>query len=674
MNKEAVKQEIRSRVRCTDYLEKSKSGLYVCPFCHSGKGVHQTGALKVYDTNTWTCHKCKKNGDVIDLYRERTGVDFSTALRELAQQIGISIDSPETAQNRPVSDFKTKAYKDTTKPVKTPCSGSETETEVVADYTAYYKACQERLYDPAAVSYLQSRGISLETAVAYGLGYDPEADPAIVPGAIEQTEKRHPCPRLILPVHSGYYIGRRIDGVKEHEKLNSKGCTVGIFNLAVLYTQDVREVVVTEGILDALSVIEAGYNAIALNSANNAELLVKELKKRKTEATLILSLDNDPQGRKAKKLLKETLPQLEIRYISANISAGYKDPNEALVNDRKAFDDALEYAVIMTTGKPYNTAYYVTARMTKDIARFRSDKKTGFYNLDEKANGLYEGLYVLAAISSLGKTSFALQLADQLAEQGNDVIFFSLEQSTLELVSKSLARRMAQKDLEHAVTSLAIRKGYIKPVIEESTEYSLTIGKRMNIIEGNFDCDVSFICNYIRQYIEINQVKPVVIVDYLQILQPAVEDVKRKSTKEMIDNTVTTLKRISRELGITLLVISSVNRNNYNEPVTFESLKESGGIEYTADVIWGLQLQCVNDEDFVGSNLTQKRKIVKEEKAKNPRKIELCCLKNRYGISSYSCYFDYYPANDLFVEQKEEPEYSITFQNCEKQKKANRKL
>jgi hypothetical protein len=47
-------------------------------------------------------------------------------------------------------------------------------------------------------------------------------------------------------------------------------------------------------------------------------------------------------------------------------------------------------------------------------------------------------------------------------------------------------------------------------------------------------------------------------------------------------------------------------------------------------------------------NLTEKRKIIKQAKAASPRKIELVCLKNRYGISSFSCFFDYFPAYDLF--------------------------
>ena len=98
--------------------------------------------------------------------------------------------------------------------------------------------------------------------------------------------------------------------------------------------------------------------------------------------------------------------------------------------------------------------------------------------------------------------------------------------------------------------------------------------------------------------------------------------------------------------------MASVNRSNYLTPIDFESLKESGGIEYTADVIWGLQLQCLNADlfDKAATEIKAKREMIKQAKAEEPRKIELVCLKNRYGIANFSCYFDYYAAKDLFEE------------------------
>lgn len=675
MNREEAKNEIRKRYKCADYLTKSKGGLYCCPFCGSGTGHNATGAVKVYeDSNTWHCFSCDQTGDVIDLYQQANGCDFNTALSQMAGQIGIEIDrsrADAAAHNAKEKENGRTARTGSgnamgggmiaTPQEETPQRGAQRATEDAEppNYAQYYVQCALRIEDPAPAAYLQRRGISTKTAARFLLGYDPAADPAAAPGAMGGEYKPHPCPRIIIPTddprnlkRKSHYVGRSIDTAtpKAFAKINAAGSKPGIFNGRALYAQDVQEIFITEGAFDALSILEAGAEAIALNSTANAAALIKVLEERRTEATLIICLDNDEAGKKATAVLREGLQRLNISYITADICNGYKDPNEALIGNRAAFIEAVERAQRQTAARPDNTRYYIDALMGGEIDRFKRDKKTGFTNLDEKAGGLYSGLYVLAAISSLGKTSFALQLADQLAAGGEDVIFFSMEQSRLELVSKSLARRIAQKDAETAVTSLSIRKGcYPRQAGAAAEEYKAAIADRMSIVEGNFACNIAFIGEYIRRYIDRNKTRPVVFVDYLQILQPA-ED-RRQSTKEAIDSTVTELKRISRELDITVIVVSSVNRANYLTPIDFEALKESGGIEFTADVVWGLQLQCLNDPVFDSDKkIKEKRETVRRAKAENPRKIELLCLKNRYGLANYSCYFKYYPANDLFTE------------------------
>lgn len=642
MDRETARQTIRQQIPCTNYLQKSKSGLYICPFCGSGTGHNATGALKVYKSNTWTCHACNKSGDVFDLYQQETGADYNTALSLLAEEAGITIDKYTSAKE----DFK-----EMERPQEsTPAANNQTTP---ADYTAYYRKCLERIEEPAAVEYLKKRGISIETAKAHYIGFDPQADPASAPAAMGNEYKPHPSPRIIAPTSKSHYIARSIDDntPAAYKKMNPAGTSPDIFNRKTLYAQGVQEVFITEGIFDALSIIEVGEAAISLNSTSNAGKLINILKEKPTAATLILCLDNDGAGKKAAEELKEGLTRLNISHIAADISGQYKDPNEALTGDKEAFIAAIKEAKRRTAGKPDNTQNYIDCLMSEEIEKFKAERKTGFNNLDRETGGLYAGLYVLAAISSLGKTSFALQVADQIAEQGHDVIFFSLEQSRLEMVSKSIARRTAQKDINTAVTSLSIRKGYLpEQVTTAAKEYKEAVKDRISIIEGNFSCNSAFIGDYVRQYIRRNNTRPVVFVDYLQILQPA-DDTKRQTVRETVDTATTELKRLSREQGITIIAISSVNRANYLQPIDFESLKESGGIEYTADCVWGLQLQCLDDDIFSKEGkLKEKREKVREAKAGNPRKLHLLCLKNRYGIANFTCGFNYYPANDLFTE------------------------
>ncbi|MEC4630707.1 DnaB-like helicase C-terminal domain-containing protein, partial [Bacillus safensis] len=61
------------------------------------------------------------------------------------------------------------------------------------------------------------------------------------------------------------------------------------------------------------------------------------------------------------------------------------------------------------------------------------------------------GLYVLGAISSLGKTTFVQEVVDKVAEQGEHVLFFSLEMGRKELVAKSLVRTMGELKVEKKV-------------------------------------------------------------------------------------------------------------------------------------------------------------------------------------------------------------------------------
>lgn len=658
MDRQTAIEEIRSSWRRLYPADRKNKGI-ICPLCSSGsgnKGTGITGDSSHGKPNSLKCWSCGFTGDVLDLIQQDTGADFNTALNTAANELGIIIDAYNSVEQAR-RDFSSADDKTPAATQTTPKNATEQPTEAITDYTAYYERCRANLSNPAAISYLTARGISTDTAAAFGIGFDAEwKSPTVIKNQLAKGSSWQPEPtaRIIMPVSKNHYIARAVSSsVKEYAKMNETGGgKAGIFNTAALYSE-AEAVFIVEGIFDALSIIEIGADAIALNSTSNAEQLLKTIEQQPTAATLILCLDADEPGQRAQNALKEGLTRLNVSYVAADITGRFKDPNEALTGDIKAFKEAIQKAAAQATAKPDNVSSYIDNLMQEEIAKLKdaAERKTGFKRLDELSGGLYPGLYVIAATSSLGKTTFSHQIADNLAEAGSDVLFFSMEQSRLELVSKSLARMTAKADRAKAVTSLSIRKGFSNDAVRTAaTEYKKNIADRLSIIEGNFNCNISFIGDYIRRYIKQNSCKPVVVIDYLQILQPAEEN-KRATVKETVDNTVTELKRISREHDLTVFIISSVNRANYLTPIDFESLKESGGIEYTADVIWGLQLQCLNEPLFSEANkIKEKRHRIRQEKAAEPRKIELLCLKNRYGIANYSCGFDYYPANDLFIQ------------------------
>lgn len=297
---------------------------------------------------------------------------------------------------------------------------------------------------------------------------------------------------------------------------------------------------------------------------------------------------------------------------------------------------------------------YMEKHMANEIKVFQSGagRKTGFKMFDAAIGGIYPGLYVIAAATAQGKTTITHQIADQMAAAGHHVLFFSLEMSRLEMASKSLSRMSAKLDRKSAVTSLSIRLGRGgEPVQNAIRAYMGEIGNRLSVIEGDFNCNVPFIAEYTRAYIERTGERPTVFVDYLQILQPSPE-MQRAQLREAIDANVTELKRLSRALNIPVFAISSISRAYYLSPISTESLKESGGIEFSADCVLGLQFSCMNEEVFRKKDATwaAKNQRFQEAKHETPRKVDLVVLKTRFGSPDIVAHFDYTPRYDLFEE------------------------
>ena len=366
------------------------------------------------------------------------------------------------------------------------------------------------------------------------------------------------------------------------------------------------------------------------------------------------------RGKKAAEKLKAGWQRLNISYVKADICNGYKDPNEALTADRAGFEAAVTRA---TTKKPDNSSLYIDSIIGDDRKRRKEAgrKKTGLANLDAATGGgLRPGLVLFGAISSLGKTTFCSQIADGFAENGSDVIYFSLEQSRLEMVSKSIARQSARitagNGMQGAVTGAQIADGAIpadKQAIanQAAEQYKKAVGDRVSIIEAGFNCDTQFLADYVRSYYTRTGERPVVIVDYLQVLEPGeMGKGRRLDNREKVEESIKQLILLKRELDLTIIAIVSLNRTNYLQPFDFEAIKETGLAEYSGDVVWGLQLACLDEPIFSQEGkLKEKREKVKAAKKAIPRKVKLCSVKHRLQNPIYECYFDYYPQFDLFI-------------------------
>jgi len=326
-----------------------------------------------------------------------------------------------------------------------------------------------------------------------------------------------------------------------------------------------------------------------------------------------------------------------------------------------------------------DAAEYLRKQFKADREQFQGyrQRKTGFSDIDFETGGLYPGLYVLGALSSLGKTTFAHQMADQLAAAGDTVLFFSLEQSIFELVSKSLSRESFKlyqtqagekwrelckaqlssveacgqydqyKKENRPLSAIELRAGKSSGLMRDAYQNYQQYGGRVIIKECNFNETAESIAQTVAAFIEKTGITPVVIIDYLQII-PATDP--RMSDKEKTDQNMRRLKIMQRKHDLVLFVISALNRANYLSPISFESFRESSGIEYTADVVWGMQYAVISTDPIFNNPQTkigEKRKKIQEEKRATPRSIELVCLKNRYGRDFSTC-LEYYPKYDFF--------------------------
>lgn len=609
--------------RFPDYLENAKKrGQFVCPLCGHGKhgdGLSVVPVGKGGDGVKLHCFGCGFHGDLIDLAGRERGMDFWDSFMYLCDRYNIK---PVRNNSTPVQSSKT-----------------------------------PELTDPAAAAYLSSRGISIETAKKYGLLYDPAW---VSPTALEnlraqgKTWTPPPSPRIIIPTSEGGYTARATDPATPPRLRKMKEGPAGLFNPEALYCPEGRPVFIVEGEFDALALLEVGSHAVALGSVSNRGKLVSLLEAKKPTGPLILSLDNDKAGKDASLLLSEALQGLSVPFIVSDIAHGHKDASEALTAQKTAFAQRVAQAETDALSNPDSVASYMDTSLEDELQSFRQGafRRTGFDVLDDEAGGIYPGLYVLGAISSLGKTTFLHQMADQMASHGQHVLYFSLEQSRLELVSKSIARNAAQRAGRAVVSSIGIRTGALSKNVSEGlseafNDYRRAVGDRLSLIEGGFECTTGYIRGYVERYCARFRVKPVVIVDYLQILQG--DEASRSGARERTDESVIALKRLSRDLDVPVFVVSSVNRANYLAPIDFESFKESGGIEYTADVVWGLQLEVLSDEIFnKEGKLKDKREMIRRAKMMEPRRVELVCLKNRYGRSSYKVSFEYFAGCDWF--------------------------
>lgn len=282
------------------------------------------------------------------------------------------------------------------------------------------------------------------------------------------------------------------------------------------------------------------------------------------------------------------------------------------------------------------------------IARGEADRTripTGLRTLDDAIGGGIPvgSLVTLGATSSTGKTTLVLQWADTIAASGRPVLFVTVEQGRHELVAKSLSRLMRSEPKRHgwyAVGAAEVQSGEARARWDVETcqafnsacaRYASTIAPNLYVMETDHQPGVSDIRRAAAAIRQQRGKSPVVAVDYLQLLAPQSD---RQTDKQAVDANVMSLRHLARDMGTVVIAISSLNRSSYSTGVSQEAFKESGALEYGADLLLGMQPADLAEKVEAVSEAKQKgvaRQVDREFKRRSIREVVVVILKNRGG-------------------------------------------
>lgn len=655
---------VTEQLHAEDFLSKAKKSGYVCPKCGNGTGESGTGIVrnkKPGRENTFYCSRCDQPYDDFQLYAmtkcgtdaHPRGEEFNAALQSAADYLGLGVNVRDIKTDSQAA-IKTKQAQQTAKRE----AMKKEEAEPIAKMFPAWPSWAQAI---GRSDYLQKRGISDETIASFPSGSIGYAENISYNGEPGYQGIRKGIVFITSP--TSFEI-RSDDPNADKKNRYRKYGNAHLWNVGAL--ESGRPVYIVEGIIDALSISEVGGEAVGLSSADNLPILIDAIKRGSRPPCIIDALDNDRKGRDASEDLRKFAQENGIPYYyGREVMRGQHDANDALLNDPAGFRGAV--ARVEIRAKQTYTHAPISERLAGIMYENSTDRifsSTGFPNLDAVlAGGLRDGLYIIGAVSSLGKTTFCLQMADAIAKQGRDVLYFSLEMPDRHLVDKSVSRytfaesRSLYDDDRAASSADEILDGSkyrkygrdrLNAINAAFHRYGEEVAPRLYIMEGRKS--VEEIRKHVDKHIEQTTRIPAVIIDYMQMMiQPDV----RASDKQNTDTNVTELKAISRDNSIPVICISSFNRDNYKTEVNMSSYKESGGLEYSSDVLIGLQFFGMEERPKDTDALRRDRmKVIKRMNAEikdagGALHVTASILKNRMGNTG-TAYFNFYSKYNTF--------------------------
>ena len=216
------------------------------------------------------------------------------------------------------------------------------------------------------------------------------------------------------------------------------------------------------------------------------------------------------------------------------------------------------------------------------IAEICGGMKTGFEDVDVLTGGLHGGdLIVIGARPSVGKTAFATNIAVNVAKQGKQVTFFSLEMDKNKIAQR-IAHGWSRISREQALSSDNRKReraaAGLAEAADEIRKLPLTIVDKSGLSFQKIRSE----CYGIKQSRGLD----LIVIDYLGL----VETTQRKNgTREQeVAELSRSFKLLARELNVPVILLSQLNRSvegRANQTPTLADLRESGAIEQDADIV-----------------------------------------------------------------------------------------
>lgn len=221
---------------------------------------------------------------------------------------------------------------------------------------------------------------------------------------------------------------------------------------------------------------------------------------------------------------------------------------------------------------------------------------TGFFDLDAITDGLHKGeLTVVGARPGVGKTTFSLQIAENIARKRKKVAYVSLEMSEKQLIEKMISRRTRINSRKIRSGNLEENElGKIGQTLGEISELQFTILTKINTIQ-----QIEIEARRLKNKNKLD----LLVIDYLQLLK---NSGKFNNREQELADISRTLKLLSLELDIPIIALCQLNRNASKAEPTLADIRESGAIEQDADNVIFLY-QMAQENNIVTVDLQKQR-------------------------------------------------------------------